>query len=60
MASLVGGCLAGFFITLLVFSVGETKGGWLFLAILVVCVASTVKSAMKYWKNCNRAAFGRE
>ena len=25
MASLVGGCLAGFFITLLVFSVGETK-----------------------------------
>jgi hypothetical protein len=60
MASLVGGCLAVLFLTLLVFSVGETKGGWLFLAILALCVASTVKSAMKYWKNRKRAAIARE
>jgi len=60
IASLVGGCLAVLFTTLLVFSVGETVGGWFFLAIFAVCVASTVKSAVKYWKNRKRAAIGRE
>jgi hypothetical protein len=60
IASLVGGCLTVLFTALLVFSVGETTGGWLFLAILVVCVASTAKSAMTYWKNRTRAKIARE
>lgn len=60
IVSLVGGCLAGLFITLLVFSVGETTAGWFFLAIFALCVASTAKSAMTYWKNRSRAAIVRK
>ena len=60
IASLVGGCLAILFTALLVFSVGETKGGWLFVAILAVCLASTVKSAKTYLSNRKRAAIARE
>jgi hypothetical protein len=60
VASLAGGCLAVLFITLLAFSVGETRGGWLFFAIFAVCVASTIKSAMKYFRNRKHGVAARE
>jgi hypothetical protein len=60
MTYLVGGCLAVLFITLLVFSVGETRGGCLFLAISAICMASTIKSAVTYWKNRKHAAIARK
>jgi Ca2+/Na+ antiporter len=60
VASQVGACLAAFFLWLLVFLVGQTIERWLFLAILLVFVVSTVKSARLYWKNRNRSMIGSQ
>lgn len=60
VASQIGGCLALFFLSLLVFSVGQMVGGWLFLAIFLSAAASTIKPARTYWQNRQRAAIEQQ
>lgn len=60
VASQLGACLAAFFLWLLAFLVGQTIERWFFLAILLVFVASTVKSARLYWKNRKRSMIGSQ
>lgn len=54
VASEIGGCLVTFLLSLLLFSVGEARGGWLLAAIFLLIIASTIRSARKYWENRRR------
>ena len=60
VASLIGGCLMGFFLLLLVLSAGDARASWVFLAVLLIGIASTVKPVRTYLKNRSRAMTGHE
>jgi hypothetical protein len=49
--SLIAGCLMILLLLLFVFFVGNMQACWLFLVVLLVGVASTVKAVMTYLKN---------
>lgn len=51
VASLAAGALFGLGLSLFVFSVGKTVGGWAFLALFLVGAASAAKAWWTYRKN---------
>jgi hypothetical protein len=59
--SIWAGTVAMLFFSLALFSYGETFGGWLAMAFVLVGVVSTIKSWRTYKQNCSqKAALGKQ
>jgi hypothetical protein len=52
VGSLAAGAVFGLALSLMVFSFGETKGGWLLFGAFLICIVSVIKSWWTYKKNC--------
>ena len=52
--SLMGGCIFIFCMSLICFLYENPVGGWLFIGIVLIAVASTLKYWTKYQANVNR------